>query len=52
MQARLLNKTRQKPEDESTPWFCRKMAAVVGLNKSTVTADLVEHKAETHRLHR
>src|ERR1700721_2656228 len=32
MQARVFKKTQQKPDDGSTHWSCRKMAAALGLS--------------------
>jgi transposase len=36
VQARILRRTLQKPEDGSTHWSCRKMAVALGVSKSTV----------------
>lgn len=36
VQARVLRKTMQKPDDGSTHWSCRKMAKALRLSKSTV----------------
>ena len=36
LQARIARKTQQKPSDGSTHWSCRKLAAAMGLSKSTV----------------
>ena len=36
VQARIARKTQQKPADGSTHWSCRKMAAALGVSKSTV----------------
>src|SRR5260370_64671 len=36
VQARVLRKTTRHPADGSTHWTCRKMAAALGLSKSTV----------------
>jgi hypothetical protein len=36
VQARILEKTQQKPVDGSTHWSCRKMAAAVGVSPATV----------------
>src|SRR5579872_664468 len=36
VQAKIARKTQQKPADGSTHWSCRKMAAALGLSKSTV----------------
>jgi transposase len=52
MQARLLKKTQQKPEDGSTHWSCRKMAAAVGLSRSTVQRIWSKTRLKPHRLDR
>jgi len=36
LQARIAHQTHRKPADGSTHWSCRKMAAALGLSKSTV----------------
>src|SRR4051812_43739335 len=36
LQARIAQKTQRKPIDGSTHWTCRKMAAALGVSKSTV----------------
>src|SRR5438270_11813782 len=36
LQARVARKTTQPPSDGSTHWSCRKMAAALGLSKTTV----------------
>ena len=51
-QARVLRKTKQKPEDGSTHWSCRKMAAAIGLSKSTVQRIWVQSRVKPHRLDR
>jgi len=50
MQARVLRKTTQKPEDGSTHWSCRKMAEVVGVSKSTVQRIWAQARLQPHRL--
>ena len=52
MQARVLRKTTQKPEDGSTHWSCRKMAAALGLSKSTVHRIWTQARVKPHRLER
>src|ERR1700685_516207 len=52
MQARLLKKTQQKPEDGSTHWSCRKMAAAVGLSPATVLRIRCKTRLKPHRLDR
>jgi transposase len=52
MQARLLKKTQQKPEDGSTHWSCRKMAAAVGLSPATVHRIWSKTRLKPHRLDR
>lgn len=51
-QARVLRKTTQKPADGSTHWSCRKMAAAVGLSKSTVQRIWSQARVKPHRLER
>lgn len=46
VQARLLKKTQQKPEDGSTHWSCRKMASAIGLSPRDGVPDLVEDEIE------
>jgi transposase len=52
MQARLLKKTQQKPEDGSTHWSCRKMAAATGLSPATVHRIWSKAGLKPHRLDR
>jgi transposase len=52
VQARVLRKTTQKPADGSTHWSCRKMAAAVGLSKSTVQRIWSQSRVKPHRLER
>ena len=52
VQARLLNKTQQKPPDGSTHWSCRKMAAATGLSPTTVHRIWSKTKLKPHRLDR
>jgi transposase len=51
-QARVLRKSTQRPEDGSTHWSCRKMAATVGLSKSTVQRIWQQARLKPHRLDR
>jgi len=52
MQAKILRKTQQKPADGSTHWSCRKMAAELGLSKSTVQRVWTQTRLKPHRLDR
>src|SRR4051794_41170363 len=52
VQARVLRKTTRKPEDGSTHWSCRKMAAVAGVGKSTVQRIWARARVQPHRLER
>ena len=52
VQARVLKKTMQKPDDGSTHWSCRKMAAATGLSKSTVQRIWSQARVKPHRLER
>jgi transposase/transposase-like protein len=51
-QARVIRKTTQKPGDGSTHWSCRKMAAAVGMSKSTVQRIWAQARLKPHRLDR
>src|SRR5918998_1190224 len=51
-QARVLRKTTQKPIDGSTHWSCRKMAAALGVSKSTVQRIWAQARIKPHRLER
>lgn len=50
LQARIARKTQQKPPDGSTHWSCRKMAAALGLSKSTVQRVWTQMRLKPHRL--
>src|SRR5436305_11881167 len=52
LQAKVLEATRRKPNDGSTHWSCRKLAAQLGVSKDTVQR--VWHRAglKPHRLER
>jgi transposase len=52
VQARILRKTTQKPDDGSTHWSCRKMAATLGVSKSTVQRVWSRARLKPHRLDR
>src|SRR6516225_4236914 len=52
VQARVLRKTTQRPEDGSTHWTCRKLAAALGLSKSTVQRIWHQARLKPHRLDR
>ena len=52
VQARVLRKTTQRPTDGSTHWSCRKMAAALGLSKSTVQRIWRQARLQPHRLDR
>lgn len=50
VQARIARKTQQKPTDGSTHWSCRKMAAALGVSKSTVQRVWAQTRLKPHRL--
>jgi transposase len=52
VQARVLRKTQQKPADGSTHWSCRKMAAALGVSKSTVQRIWAQTGLKPHRVGR
>ena len=52
VQARVLRKTTQKPDDGSTHWSCRKMARALRLSKSTVQRIWSQARVKPHRLDR
>lgn len=52
VQARILRRTLQKPEDGSTHWSCRKMAVALGVSKSTVQRMWAQSGLKPHRLDR
>jgi transposase len=52
MQARVIRRTTRKPEDGSTNWSCRKMAAALGVSKSTVQRIWAQARLKPHRLDR
>ena len=51
-QAKIARRTQQKPSDGSTHWSCRKMAAALGLSKSTVQRVWAQTRLKPHRLDR
>ncbi len=52
LQARVARKTTQPPADGSTHWSCRKMAAALGLSKTTVQRLWAQVRLKPHRLDR
>lgn len=52
VQAKVLRKTTQLPADGSTHWSCRKLAATVGLGKSTIQRIWNQARLKPHRLDR
>lgn len=52
MQARIIRRTVRAPEDGSTHWSCRKMAAALGASNSTVQRIWAEARLKPHRLER
>jgi transposase len=52
MQARVVRRVRQKPNDGSTHWSCRKLAQELGVSKSTVQRILTQARLKPHRLER
>lgn len=52
VQAKVLRKTIQSPADGSTHWSCRKMAATLGVGKSTVQRIWSQARIKPHRLER
>jgi transposase len=50
--ARVIRRTTRKPEDGSTHWSCRKMAAALGVSKSTVQRIWAQARLKPHRLDR
>src|SRR3954453_16151423 len=49
---RVARKTHPKPIDGSTHWTCRKMAAALGVSKSTVQRGWTQLRLKPHQLHR
>jgi len=52
VQARVARRTLQPPTDGSTHWSCRKMAAALGLSKTTVQRMWAQARLKPHRLDR
>jgi len=52
VQARIIRRAQQKPSDGSTHWSCRKLAATLGLSKTSVQRVLAQAKLKPHRLER
>jgi len=52
VQARVVRKATQRPADGSTHWSCRKMAAELGLSKSTVQRIWRQARLKPHCLDR
>ncbi len=52
IQARVLKKTQQKPDDGSTHWSCRKMAAATGLSSTMIHRIWPKTRLKPHRLDR
>src|SRR6201984_398622 len=52
VQARVVRRVQQKPNDGSTHWSCRKLAQELGVSKSTVQRILTQAHLKPHRLER
>jgi len=52
LRAKILSATRKKPQDGSTHWSCRKLAAVLGVSKDVVHRTWKEAGLKPHRLER
>ena len=52
VQARVVRRVQQKPNDGSTHWSCRKLACELGVSKSTVQRILTQARLQPHRLER
>ena len=52
LRAKILSATRKKPQDGSTHWSCRKLAAVLGISKDAVHRTWKEAGLKPHRLER
>jgi len=52
LQARIARKTQRQPGDGSTHWSCRKMAAALGVSKSTVQRVWTQLRLKPHQLDR
>src|SRR5213595_949545 len=49
VQARVVRRVQQKPNDGSTHWSCRKWASELGVSKSTVQRILTQARLKPHR---
>jgi hypothetical protein len=52
VQAKVCRKVQQKPQDGSTHWSVRKLAAEMGVSKSSVHRMLAQARRQPHRLER
>src|SRR5262249_8859638 len=52
VQARVVRRVQQKPNDGSTHWSCRKLARELGVSKSTVQRILTQARLKPRRLER
>jgi transposase/AraC-like DNA-binding protein len=52
VQARVVRRVQQKPNDGSTHWSCRKLAQELAVSKSTVQRILSQARLKPHRLER
>jgi transposase len=52
VQGRVIRRAQQKPSDGSTHWSVRKLAAAMGVSKSTVHRILAQAKLQPYRLER
>jgi len=52
MQAKVCRRVQQKPQDGSTHWSVRKLAAEIGVSKSSVHRILAQARLQPHRLER
>jgi len=52
VQARVVRRVQQRPNDGSTHWSCRKLARELGMSKSTVQRILTQARLKPHRLER
>jgi Homeodomain-like domain len=52
VQAKVYRKVQQKPNDGSTHWSVRKLAAEMGVSKSSVHRILSQARLQPHRLER
>src|SRR5215468_5900595 len=52
VQARVVRRVQQKPQDGSTHWSCRKLSRELGVSKSTVQRILAQARLKPHCLER